>query len=74
MLLMHSARDRQVICKYCDSTDLEKIISSISVHKNLSSKLSSLDPRYDKLVDNAIKNTPEADPNRHLRKMKPFPD
>ena len=74
MLLMHSARDRQVICKHCQGTDLEKIMSRMSVHRNLTSKLSSLDPRYDKLVDSAIKNTPEADPNRHLRKMKPFPD
>jgi putative FmdB family regulatory protein len=74
MLMMHSARDREVICKFCQGKDLEKIMSSISVHKNLTSKLSSLDPRYDKLVDSAIKNTPEADPNRHLRKMKPFPD
>jgi len=73
MLLMHSERDRQVICKHCQGTDLEKFISSVSVHRNLTSKLSSLDPRYDKMVDSAIKNTPEADPNRHLRKMKPFP-
>ena len=38
----------------------------------MSSKLDSLDPRYDKMVERAVKNTPHADPDRHLSKMKPF--
>lgn len=59
-------------CPRCHQDKLTKIVSRPSVHRNMSSKLDSLDPKYDKMVDHAVKNTPEADPNRHLSKMKPF--
>ena len=59
-------------CSACDSKDLTKVVSRPSVHRNMTSRLDGLDPKYDKMVAQAVKNTPEADPNRHLRKMKPF--
>ena len=37
------------------------------------SKVARLDPKYDKMVDRAMKNTPQADPDRVLKRLKPFP-
>ncbi|HKI73002.1 MAG TPA: zinc ribbon domain-containing protein [Pseudomonadales bacterium] len=62
----------QLECAECHHTRLTKVVSRPSVHRNMSSKLAGLDPKYDKMVERAVKNTPEADPNRHLGKMKPF--
>ena len=59
-------------CPACDRNDLTKVVSRPSVHRNMTSRLDNLDPKYDKMVAQAVKNTPEADPNRHLSKMKPF--
>lgn len=59
-------------CNACGDNRLTKVMSSPSIHRNLSSQLSRLDNKYDRMVDQAVRNTPEADPNRHLRKMKPF--
>ena len=59
-------------CETCHSNELEKVLSRPSVHRNMTSKLDNLDPKYDKMVNRAVRNTPEADPNRHLGKMKPF--
>lgn len=59
-------------CPKCHNNRLTKVISRPSVHRNMSSKLDGLDPKYDKMVERAVRNTPEADPNRHLGKMKPF--
>jgi len=49
------------------------VISSPSVHRSTLSKVERLDPRYDRMVDRAMKNTRAADPDRLLAKMKPFP-
>lgn len=59
-------------CRLCGHYDTQKIVSRFAVKKNLASELSSLDPKYDKMVANAIKNTPEADPQRLLNKMTPY--
>jgi len=61
-----------VSCSHCGHHELTKVISRIAVHRDTASHLDNLDPKYDKMVDRAIRNTPEADPNRHLSKMKPF--
>jgi hypothetical protein len=34
------------------------------------SKLERLDPKYDKMVDRAMKSTPQADPDRYLERMR----
>jgi putative FmdB family regulatory protein len=68
------SKTSDVVCKACGAASLTKIISRISVHRNMTSKMASLDPKYDAMVDRAVKNTPNADPNRLLSRMKPFDD
>ena len=67
-----ASKQSDLRCPECGHDRLDKVISRPSVHRNLTSRLGSLDPKYDKMVDRAVRNTPEADPDRHLRKMKPF--
>lgn len=64
--------DRQVTCESCGSADLERVFTPFAIYRSELTKLEQLDPMYYKKVDRAIKNTPEADPMRHLRRMKPF--
>jgi hypothetical protein len=33
-----------------------------------------LDPKYDKLVDKAMQSTPQAEPDRLLKRMQPAPN
>jgi putative FmdB family regulatory protein len=56
----------------CDScgTIAHRIISRPSVHLSKASKLERLDPKYDKMVDRAMKSTPQADPDRYLERMR----
>jgi len=58
-------------CESCGAM-ADRIISRPSVHRSRSSKVGRLDPRYDKMVDKAMSNTGNADPDRYLRKMKPL--
>jgi putative FmdB family regulatory protein len=58
-------------CESCGAL-AHRIISRPSVHRSRASKVGRLDPRYDKMVDKAMSNTGSADPDRHLRKMKPL--
>ncbi len=53
-------------CEHCGDGDTTRVISSVAFHKSLSTRLSELDPRYDKMVDAAAASTAEADPNRYL--------
>ncbi len=64
--------ERERVCEHCGGR-AERIFSRPSVHRSRASKLDRLDPRYDKMVDTALKNTPNAEPDRLLKKMKPFP-
>ena len=41
-----------------------RIISRPSVHLSRGSKVARLDPKYDAMVDRAMRNTPTADPDR----------
>lgn len=59
-------------CDHCAGT-AERIVSRPSVHRSKASKLDRLDPRYDRMVDRAMANTPNAEPDQLLRKMKPYP-
>jgi hypothetical protein len=43
------------------------------VRRSSASKVARLDPKYDQMVDRAMRNTPQADPDRVLRRLKPFP-
>ena len=61
-----------VACDGCGGKTLSKIISGVSVHRNMSSKMSSLDPKYDKMIDQAVSRSPLTDPQTHLNKLKNF--
>ncbi len=72
-LLWRSDTTREeMVCRACGEQNLVKVISKVSVHRNTSSKLDSLDPRYDKMLDKAARSNPLSDPNAHLSRMRPF--
>lgn len=62
----------EVTCDACGAR-ANRIISRPSVHLSKASKLDRLDPKYDKMVDKAMSSTQNAEPDRILKKMKPFP-
>jgi putative FmdB family regulatory protein len=66
-------RPATVVCSHCGKPDAERIVSRASVRRSSASKVARLDPKYDRMVDQAMKNTPEGDPDRVLRRLKPFP-
>ena len=61
-----------IACAHCASPNTHRIISQIAVHRTELSKLQSLDPKYDRMAAQALRNTPEADPDNLLRRMTPF--
>jgi putative FmdB family regulatory protein len=66
-------RPATIACAHCGRPGATRILSQSSVRLSSASKVARLDPKYDKMVDRAMKNTPEADPDRVLRRLKPFP-
>ncbi len=64
-------RQRSVACSACRGR-AERIISRLSVHRSRASKLQRLDPKYDRMVDRAMAGSTAAEPDRLLRRMKPF--
>jgi len=71
-----SVRDapRTVRCEHCGADGARRIISSVAYHASEAAKTSRLDPKYEKMVDAAYEKSASADPNRLLKKMKPFSD
>ena len=67
-----AARPTEVPCEQCGGV-ARRIVSRTSVKLSEASKVARLDPKYDKMVDRAMQNTQNADPDRLLKKMKPFP-
>ena len=65
--------DAALACDVCGA-ETSRIISRPSVHLSKASKLDRLDPKYDKLVDKAMRSTPQAEPDRLLKRMKPAPN
>lgn len=61
-----------IACERCGA-EARRIVSRPSVHRSRASKVDRLDPRYDRMVDKAMSTTGHAEPDRHLRKLKPFP-
>ena len=60
-------------CKHCDSENLQRIFSSFAYVKSEADKIAQLDPKYLKMVDQAMAKAPkDTDPEHHLRKMVPF--
>jgi putative FmdB family regulatory protein len=68
-----AARPQTVACERCGHPGATQILSGAAVHRDSASKTARLDPKYERMVDRAIRNTPNADPDRLLRRMKPFP-
>ena len=66
-------RPETVVCDRCGEPGATLIVSRASVRRSSASKVARLDPKYDRMVDQAMKNTPEGDPDRVLRRLKPFP-
>jgi putative FmdB family regulatory protein len=68
-----AARPETVVCEHCGEANAARILSRSSVHRSSASKAARLDPKYDRMVDQAMRNTSEADPDRILKRLKPFP-
>jgi len=64
--------EKSIVCGHCGAS-AQRILSRPSVHRSKASKLDRLDPKYDKMVDRAMSSTQNAEPDRILKKMKPFP-
>ena len=71
-LFRSTTRREDVRCKACNGKNLTKILSRIAVKRDLSSQLAGLDPKYDKMVDNALSSTKDADPYRFLDNATPL--
>lgn len=52
-----------VACEQCGA-QARRIVSRPSIQLSAKSKVGRLDPKYDKMVDRAMKNTTSADPDR----------
>ena len=65
---------KSIPCAACSSENTSRIISSVAFHKSLSSQLQDLDPRYDRMVDNAAANSASSDENQFLRRSTPLSD
>lgn len=66
-------RPGSISCEHCGDQGATRIVSRASVRRSSASKVARLDPKYDQMVDRAMSNTPHADPDRVLRRLKPFP-
>ena len=58
---------RHVPCPSC-RIDAGRIVSKPSVHLSAGAKVARLDPKYDKMVERAMRNTASADPDRLINR------
>ena len=63
----------QIRCEHCDGEDTHRIISRVAYHASETSRTARLDPKYEKMVDHAMKKSESADIGRLLKKAKPYP-
>ena len=63
---------REATCEACGSQDMTRVYTPFATYRSELDKLSTLDPKYYARVDQALANTREADPMRHLQRMTPF--
>ena len=60
-------------CEACGGSGAERKFSTFALHKTAATKMEELDPKYDKMVDEAFKNSPAtSDPKHYLDKMASF--
>jgi len=64
---------RAVNCSHCGDAGMDRIMSSFSQGRTEADEYRNLDPRYYKMVDDALgKASPGSDPDHYLRQMAPF--
>lgn len=61
-----------IACEHCGSPETHRIISRVAYHASEATKTAKLDPKYEKMVDHAMKKSANADEHRIIDKMKPF--
>ena len=62
-----------VNCEHCGDTGMERIMSSFSQGRTEADALRDLDPRYYKMVDDALGKAPSTShPDHYLQRMAPF--
>lgn len=66
-----ATRDEPLQCAVCGELR-RRIVSGPAVRLSALSKAERADPKYDRMVDRAMLNTSSADPDRLLRRLKPF--
>ncbi len=72
-LLKTYGADPQSGCKHCQSPQLQRIISTVAYHRSEADKFAQLDPKYGKMVDQALAKAPsDTNPDYYIRKMVPF--
>jgi len=60
-------------CRYCGSSGISRVMSSFAYLKSESDKMNQLDPKYGKMVDDAMSKAPSDTYVEHyLDKMVPF--
>lgn len=60
-------------CRHCGSGAVQRILSAFASPTSDLDKMSKLDPKYDRMVDAALRKAPAAsEPNHYLRQMVPF--
>jgi putative FmdB family regulatory protein len=62
-----------ITCEHCNGAHTHRIIGRVAYHASDNAKTARLDPKYEKMVDDSMRKSATADPDRLLKKMKPFP-
>ena len=70
--LASAERAGRLSCDACGSPAVERVFTPFAIYRSEQDRLAQIDPKYYKMVDQAITNTPEAEPMRHLSRMMPF--
>ena len=62
-----------VACEGCGDAEAERRFSTFAFHKSAETKMAELDPKYDKMVDEAFKNSPStSDPSTTWTRWPPL--
>jgi putative FmdB family regulatory protein len=62
-----------ITCEHCNSTNTLRVIGRVAYHASDNAKTARLDPKYEKMVDDSMRKSASADPDRLLKQMKPYP-
>jgi len=61
-----------IACAHCGSAGAHRVISRVAYHASEATKTAKLDPKYEKMVDHAMKKSASADENRLIKKMRSY--